>query len=108
MAVSETLDLRRVLAESLDIALEGVVVNRALPARFSGADARTLASAPDDPPLRSARWFAARAGAQRAQMARLRRGLHGVPSMTLPFSFGAEIGRAQLEALADRLERWQV
>ena len=55
MAVSETLDLRRVLAERLDIALEGVIVNRVLPGRFSAADARTLASAPDDPAVRSAR-----------------------------------------------------
>jgi anion-transporting ArsA/GET3 family ATPase len=107
MAVSEALDLRRILAESLDIALDGVVVNRALPARFSAADARTLASAPDDPPVRSARWFAARARAQRAQMARLRRGLRGVPGITLPFLFGADLGRAEVEALADRLERWQ-
>jgi anion-transporting ArsA/GET3 family ATPase len=107
MAVSETLDLRRIVAESLDIALDGVVVNRVLPARFSAADARTLASAPDDPPVRSARWFAARARAQRAQMARLRRGLRGVPGVTLRFFFGADLGRAQVEALADRLERWQ-
>jgi len=57
--------------------------------------------------VRSARWFAARAGAQRAQMARLRRGLRGVPGMTLPFCFSADLGRAQVEALADRLERWQ-
>jgi anion-transporting ArsA/GET3 family ATPase len=107
MAVSETLDLRRTLAESLDIALEGVVVNRVLPARFSAADARTLASAPDGPPVRSARWFAARARAQRAQMARLRRGLRGMPAMTLPFLFADDLSRAQVENLARKLERWQ-
>jgi anion-transporting ArsA/GET3 family ATPase len=107
MAVSETLDLRRTLAESLEIAIEGVVVNRVLPARFSAADARTLASAPDDPPVRSARWFAARARAQRAQMARLRRGLRGLPAMTLPFSFSPDLDRALLEPLARKLERWQ-
>ena len=107
MAVSETLDLRRVLAERLDIALEGVIVNRVLPGRFSAADARTLASAPDDPAVRSARWFAARARAQRAQIERLRRGLRGLPGLTLPFCFSADLGRAEVEALADRLERWQ-
>jgi anion-transporting ArsA/GET3 family ATPase len=107
MAVSETLDLRRTLAESLEIALEGVVVNRVLPARFNAADARALASAPDDPPVRSARWFAARARAQRAQTARLRRGLGGVPAMTLPFLFGDDLGPAQVEALAGKFERWQ-
>ena len=107
MAVSETLDLSRTLAESLEIALEGVVVNRVLPARFSAADARTLAGAPDDPPVRSARWFAARTRAQRAQLARLRRGLRGVPGMTLPFSFSPDLGQTEVEALARKLERWQ-
>jgi anion-transporting ArsA/GET3 family ATPase len=107
MAVSETLELRRTLAESLEIALEGVVVNRVLPARFSAADTRKLASAPDDPPVRSARWFAARARAQRAQMARLRRGVRGVPSMTLPFLFGDDLGQTEVEALARKLQRWQ-
>jgi anion-transporting ArsA/GET3 family ATPase len=107
MAVSETLDLRRTLAESLDIALEGVVVNGVLPARFSAAEERTLASAPDDAPVRSARWFATRARAQRAQQARLRRGLAGVPRITLPFSFTADLGAAEAQALANRLERWQ-
>src|SRR5262249_1690600 len=105
MAVSETLDLRRVLAERLDIALEGVIVNRVLPARFSAADARTLASAPDDPPVRSARWFAARARAQRAQIERLRRGLRGPPGMTPPFCFRADPRRAGVGAPGGRAER---
>ena len=107
MAVSEALELRGTLTESLEIALDGVVVNRVLPARFSAAEQRTLARAPDDPAVRSARWFAARARAQRAQLARLRRGLRGVPSTTLPFFFSDELGAAQLEALARRLARWQ-
>jgi anion-transporting ArsA/GET3 family ATPase len=107
MAVSETLELRRILDQNLEIALDGVVVNRVLPARFSAAEARTLAGAPDDPPVRSARWFAARARAQRGQIARLRRGLRGVPGMTLPFLFGDDFGRAQVEALALKLERWR-
>ena len=46
MAVSETLDLSRTLVESLEIALEGVIVNRVLPARFSAADTRALADHP--------------------------------------------------------------
>jgi len=107
MAVSEALELRGTLSENLEIALDGVVVNRVLPARFSAAEQRTLASAPDDPAVRSARWFAARARAQRAQLARLRRGLRGVPSTTLPFFFSDDLGAAQLEALARRLARWQ-
>jgi len=107
MAVSEALELRGTLSENLEIALDGVVVNRVLPARFSAAEQRTLARAPDDPAVRSARWFAARARAQRAQLARLRRGLRGVPSTTLPFFFSDELGAAQLEALARRLARWQ-
>jgi anion-transporting ArsA/GET3 family ATPase len=107
MAVSETLELRHALAERLKIALEGVVVNRVLPARFSAAEARTLAGAPDDPPVRSARWFAASARAQRAQLARLRRGLGGVPGKTLPFLFGDILDRPDVETLARKLERWQ-
>jgi hypothetical protein len=38
-----------------------VVVNRVLPARFSPEDGLALAAAPDDPAIRSARWFHARA-----------------------------------------------
>jgi anion-transporting ArsA/GET3 family ATPase len=105
-AVSETLELRAALSQRIGIALAGVIVNGLFPARFSGAEARALARADDDPAVRSARWFAGRARAQRAHRARLRRGLTGVPQSTLPYLFSADVGLGELQRLAERLGRW--
>lgn len=105
MAVSETLDLRATLARELGIDFAAVVVNRLFPARFSARDAATLAHAGDDPAVRTARWSHARARAQRAQLARLRRGLGEVRCTTLPFLFRDEFDRAAVELLASRIDR---
>jgi hypothetical protein len=70
MSVSEALGLRELLVDQFGLGLEGAVVNRMFPSRFSAREAAELESAPDDPAVRSARWFHARA---RAQLARLRR-----------------------------------
>ena len=105
MAVTETLGLRETLARDLGIALDAVVVNRTLRSHLGDADARALAAAPDDPAVRSARWLAERAGIQRSQLARLRRGLPGVRCTTLPFHFCADFGRAEVEALTTDLRR---
>jgi len=104
MAVSETLALRTALTEELGIRLKAVVANRVFPSRFSSKDAAALASAPDDPAVRSARWLDARARTQRAHLARLRRGLDGVPTTTLPFVFKGELDRGDIEHLARLLE----
>lgn len=103
MAISETLELQTVLAERLGLKLDGVVVNRLFAPRFSAADRHALAGAPDDPTIRSARWYDGRAQAQRAHLARLRRGLLGVPHTTLPFLFTPRLGLVDIEHLADRL-----
>ena len=103
MAVSETLTLRASLTERLGIELDAVVANRVLPSRFTAADALALARAPDDPAVRSARWFAARAKAHRAQLARLRRGVAPARCTTVPFQFVAALGRDDIQRFADLL-----
>jgi anion-transporting ArsA/GET3 family ATPase len=103
MAVSETLALQTSLTERFGIELDAVVANRVFPSRFTAQDALALSGAPDDPAVRSARWFAARAKAQRAQLARLRRGIAPTRLTTLPFRFEAELERADVERFADLL-----
>jgi len=103
MAVSEALALQTSLAERFGIELDAVVANRVFPSRFTSEEARVLTSAPEDPAVRSARWFAARAKAQRAQLSRLRRGIAPGRLTMLPFRFEAELGRADVERFADLL-----
>ena len=103
MAVSEALALQTSLAKRFSIELDAVVANRVFPSRFTSADAVALSRAPEDPAVRSARWFAARARAQRAQLARLRRGVTPARCTTLPFRFEAELERADVERFADLL-----
>ncbi len=103
MAVSEALELRSALTERLGIEPHSLIVNRLFPSRFSARDAVTLASATDDPAVRSARWFHARAVAQRAQLARLQDGLLGTPCTTLPFLFKPELEYSDIEHLAELL-----
>ena len=107
MAVSETLALQASLTERFGIGLDAVVANRVLPSRFTAEDALALARAPDDPAVRSARWFAARAKAQRAQLARLRRGVAPARCMTMPFRFEAALGRDDIERFAHLLRAAQ-
>ena len=103
MAVSEALLLQTALAERFGVELYAVVANRVFPSRFTAEDARALSCVPEDPAVRSARWFAARAKAQRAQLARLRRGVAPARVRTLPFRFEAELERADVERFADLL-----
>jgi len=103
MAVSETLALQASLTERFGIALDAVVANRVLPSRFTPGDALALARAPEDPAVRSARWFAARAKAQRAQLARLRRGVAPTRCTTLPLRFEAALERDDIERFAQLL-----
>jgi anion-transporting ArsA/GET3 family ATPase len=101
MAVSEALALQISLADRLGIELDAVVANRVFPSRFTSADAVALSLAPDDPAVQSGRWYAARAKAQRSQLARLRRGVAPVRLTRLPFRFEAELERAGVERFAD-------
>ena len=110
MPVSETIDLERRLRAELDIGLERVLVNAVLPDRLSAADARAVeAVATAGSPAAGAALassLAAHAGAraQRAQLARLRRGI-AAPTATLPHLLTSDVGRADLERLAGALER---
>lgn len=103
MAVTEALELQAALSERFGLELGAIVVNRLLPARFSPEDGLALAAAPDDPAIRSARWFHARAQAQHGELERLVGQLQAVPCITLPFLFEAQLGWAHIEHLADLL-----
>jgi anion-transporting ArsA/GET3 family ATPase len=104
MPVNETLALRRALRERMGLEVARVVVNGVARSHLTAADAAALRSA-DSEPVRAARWSHARARAHRAQLARLRRGLDGVPCSMLPQLHVAELDRAAISGLADRLER---
>ncbi|WP_205699243.1 ArsA-related P-loop ATPase [Conexibacter sp. SYSU D00693] len=107
MPVNETLALREALGREMGLPLARAVVNGVLPARFSAADATRVAEglAPSSHARRAALAGAARSRAQRAQVARLRRGLGAVPVQTLPHLFVPEVGAAELERLSKELER---
>jgi anion-transporting ArsA/GET3 family ATPase len=105
MAVSETLQLRSRLREELGVDLSLVVVNAVVRHRFSGGEERTLRAAPRSPAQHAAMFMATWARHQRAQIARLRRSIPEVASVTLPFVFGSALDRASLEQLSTELER---
>jgi anion-transporting ArsA/GET3 family ATPase len=86
MPVNETLSLQDALRDELGLEISLVVANGVLPQRFTAADSRRLAAAPDGPEVRAARHAGARARAQRTQLRRLRRGA-GARVTALPFVF---------------------
>jgi anion-transporting ArsA/GET3 family ATPase len=100
MPVNETLALQDALRDEIGVEVGLVVANGMLPRRFSAADARALAAAPDSPPVRAARHAHARAATQRSQLQRLRRGARARVA-TLPFVFDGD----RLGQLARELER---
>jgi anion-transporting ArsA/GET3 family ATPase len=101
LPVNETLALRDAVRGQLGGDLALVVVNGMRPDRFTGAEADAL-RADGSAAARVALGTHERARAQRAQLARLRRGLEGdVPVIRVPFiPTGAD-----LDLIADRLER---
>ena len=106
LPVSETLSLRHDLRRRLGLDLDLVVLNGMVPDRFSGTEAAALeAEVPGaERALRLARRQHRRVRGQRAQAARLKRGLAGeVPLLTLPFLFSRVLGRDELTRLAGRL-----
>jgi len=104
MAVNEVLALRDALRDRLGLGLDRVVLNAMLPDRLSTTEAGTLDAATDTRAVRVARHQHRRARAQRAQAARLRRGLGGeVPLSSLPYLFRHAMGAPDLEQLAGRL-----
>jgi anion-transporting ArsA/GET3 family ATPase len=104
MPVSETLQLRSRLREELGLDLALVVVNAVVAHRFSDGDRRALQAAPPSPAQHAAQFVANWAHHQHTQIARLRRGLKGVPLVKLPFMFQSALDPAALELLSRELE----
>jgi len=108
MPVNETLDLERALHDELELGFDAVVVNALLPDRLTRKQEKLLESLDTDlgPAARAAVRTALsedrRARVQRTELRRLRRSLEG-SVMTLPYVFEPEIGREQLDALAERV-----
>jgi anion-transporting ArsA/GET3 family ATPase len=109
MPVNETLWLRDQLVAD-ELRLDAVIVNARYPDRFTAAESEQLAAARDraTSPLAAAALGAAlseqaRAAGQAEQLRRLHAGL-GMPLIELPYLFAEQIGRRQLELLADALE----
>jgi anion-transporting ArsA/GET3 family ATPase len=103
MAVSETLALEHTLGRELGVGFGAVIMNRMLPYRFTAADMDVLQRLADDPAVRAARTLAARARAQRAQLARLRRGVKAAGVTTLPFLVLDKTRRESAVGLAEAL-----
>jgi len=104
MPVNETLALEAALPEAVGVKVDLVVANGLLPDRFDAADVRALAAAPPSRPVRAALVAHARARAQRAQLARLRRRAEA-PVVTLPFVSAALLDAPAIEPLVRALER---
>jgi len=108
MAVNETFALREALADEVGLPVGLVVANGMLPDRFAAADVGTLRRASSGAGTTSAVGAAlhahARARAQRAQLARLRRGIDG-PVVTLPFLFADALDTTTIAPLVGALQR---
>jgi anion-transporting ArsA/GET3 family ATPase len=103
LAVNETIDLQRALADDLGMTIERVVVNRVLPAPFADAEAAALQAAPADPAIASALWLHRAASAQQRQLTRLRAAVGAVPLRTLALRFDGLDGADALRAIAESL-----
>jgi anion-transporting ArsA/GET3 family ATPase len=109
MPVNETLSLRDALTRE-ELPLDAVIVNALYPERFDdaeegeldGALARTQSTLAKGA-LKAALSEHARGLTQRAQRDRLRDGL-GMSLAELPYIFAEELGRPELEILADALQ----
>ncbi len=110
MPVNETLQLRRELRDAIGLPVSLAVVNRLLPSRLSAAEARALAthaahvggasSIAVDAALRRHR----RAKAERAQLARLRRGLD-CPVVSMRELLHPALDAHAIRTLSGELER---
>jgi anion-transporting ArsA/GET3 family ATPase len=105
MPVAETLELRERVRGELGLELATVVVNGSVADRFSDRDERPLLAAPPSPARNAALFMATWAHRQRAQIAALRRGIAGIPLVTLPLIFETSLGADALELLAGSFER---
>lgn len=106
LPVTETLFLRDATREAVGYDLALVIVNGLRPDRFTGTEVSTLAAADGGAPVAAALRAHHRARAQRSQLGRLRRELHGhVPVVTLPYCADGEIDRDDIGGLARLLGR---
>jgi anion-transporting ArsA/GET3 family ATPase len=125
MAMTETLELRKTLAEELDRELHAVIVNGVLPRRFKAEELRRIgaphsdssrghrgtaespAAAGSESIAHSARRAALavneRARLQQSQIARMRR--QQVEVLTVPFAFQAQLDLSAVRRIAQRLRR---
>ena len=104
MPVTETIELRGQLREQVGLDFALIVVNAVVPHRFSERDRGTLRAAPPSPARHAALFSATWAHHQRAQIARLRRGVRDVAFVTFPFLFQSALDWAALERLSRELE----
>jgi anion-transporting ArsA/GET3 family ATPase len=109
MPVNETLELEQALRDC-GLALDAVILNARYPERFGAEEAARMAALAGSPSadgsrgaLRAAVSEHVRSSAQAEQAARLREGLRA-PVLELPYLFCEQLGRGELEQLADVLE----
>jgi Anion-transporting ATPase len=111
MAVNETIALAGPLRDQVGLGLDRVVLNGLYPARFTRDEVRVLRRDRNGLPEHAAARAAVRAAVSEAERAKDQRG-HArrlrheldAPVIKLPFVFAPELGREELEMLADRLE----
>jgi len=104
MPVTETLALEAALPGAVGVNVDLIVCNGMLADRFSAGEVRALQAAPASRPVRAALVSHARARAQRAQLARLRR-RSSAPVVTLPFVSAPLLDAALVDPLGRALER---
>jgi anion-transporting ArsA/GET3 family ATPase len=111
MAVNEAIDLEAALARPGDntrYSIDRVLANGVFPDRFADEEAARLEELGAGVPRAAADALEAageehrRAGAQRMQLERLRKGV-GEPVTELPFLFEADLGVEHIDRLAERL-----
>jgi anion-transporting ArsA/GET3 family ATPase len=100
LPVNETLALREELRSRVGLDVSLVVVNGLRPDRLTGAEAAALEGVAH-PAAEIALRAHHLARAQRSQLKRLKRALHGVPTVSVPF-YGRGV---RLERVARRVER---
>ncbi len=114
MAVTETLELEEALRRHLDRDLDAVVVNGAVPRRFTREELRRISDFDHDSDVvrgaaRVAHAAHERARLQQSQIARLRkqRFTEGMPPsvVTIPFVFAPELDLAAVRKISAGLER---
>jgi len=106
LAIEETLELKRRLAEDLARDLDRVLVNCTIPQRFDASDLHVLARAAERSAIARAAFEAASAAHERARfqhalIARLRR--RGMRVHTVPFQFERELDLEGIERIASAL-----